>query len=714
MSQYNYFKQIADKLNITESQVASVINLLDEGATVPFIARYRKERTESLDEVQITSIRDINQQLVDLNKRRESILKSLVERELLTDELKEEIENADSLTQLEDIYLPFKPKRRTKATIAREKGLEELAEIIFNQDPGIDLMGEAEKFVNPEKEVNDVEEALSGARDIVAEWINEDINAREEIRELFLEKGIIQSKVARNKEEVGQKFKDYFEWSESVKTIPSHRMLALRRGENEDILLLKLQPEEDDAKAILDDIFFDDEGDTSAQMKLSIDDAYRRLMSLSMETELRLFSKKLADEEAIKVFAENTRQLLLSPPLGQKRVLAIDPGWRTGCKVVCLDKQGKLLEDAVIYPLTGEAKSQEAAKTVLHLAKLYDIEAIGVGNGTAGRETLTWLGEIGLPSSISCISVDECGASIYSASEVAREEFPDYDITVRGAVSIGRRLQDPLAELVKIDPKSIGVGQYQHDVDQRELKKSLDDVVLSCVNAVGVEVNTASKQLLAQVSGIGPQLAANVVDYRNENGAFKSRKELKKVPRLGDKAFEQSAGFLRIHNAQINPLDASAVHPESYEIVDKMADDLNCEVRDLLESNELREKINLERYITDEIGLPTLKDILAELEKPSRDPRDKFEIVEFRDGVNSINDLEIGMTLNGVVTNITRFGCFVDIGVHQDGLVHISQIANRYIKDPAEIVKLRQKVKVKVLEVDENRSRISLSMKEVE
>ncbi|AYL98481.1 Tex family protein [Mucilaginibacter celer] len=704
-----HYKIIATELSVAEKQVTATVELLDEGATVPFISRYRKEVTGSLDEVQVTTIRDRVQQLRELDKRREAILKSLTDMGKLTPELEKQINEAETMVTLEDIYLPYRPKRKTRATAAREKGLQPLADIILeqqNKDP--ELI--AAEYISDEKGVASVEEALAGARDIIAETIAENVEARTKIRELFVEKGTFASRVVEGKEEAGIKYKDYFEWTEPVKSAPSHRILAMRRGEKEEILYLDLKPEEDDALEILESSFVKANNAASGQVRLAITDGYKRLLKPSMETEVRLLTKKKADEEAIRVFAENARQLLLAAPLGQKRVMAIDPGFRTGCKTVCLDEQGKLLENTAIYPHTGAGQAREAEKTVEYLFKKYNIEAIAIGNGTAGRETEVFVRKLNLPGAV-IVMVNESGASIYSASEVAREEFPDYDVTVRGAVSIGRRLMDPLAELVKIDPKSIGVGQYQHDVDQNKLQTSLDDTVISAVNAVGVELNTASKQILAYVSGLGPQLAQNIVDYRNQNGAFKRRDQLKKVPRLGDKAFEQAAGFLRIHDAE-NPLDSSAVHPERYGLLQQMATDMKCTVKDLMSNPTLRKSIPLQKYTSETVGLPTLNDIMAELAKPGRDPREQFEAFSFTDGVNAIGDLKVGMKLPGIVTNITAFGAFVDIGVHQDGLVHLSQITNRYIKDPNEVLKVHQKVEVTVTEVDVNRKRIALSMKE--
>ncbi|UEG53239.1 RNA-binding transcriptional accessory protein [Mucilaginibacter daejeonensis] len=700
--------KIAQELSVASKQVSATVALLDEGATVPFISRYRKEVTGSLDEVQITAIRDRMQQLRDLDKRREAILKSLTDMGKLTPELQQQINEADTMVNLEDIYLPYRPKRKTRATAAREKGLQPLAEQVLAQDR-VDLTAEADKYVDADKGVTSAEEALAGARDIIAETISENAEVRAKLRDLFIQKGTFQSKVAPGKEESGIKYKDYFDWKEPVKSAPSHRILAMRRGEKEEILYLDIMPPEDEAIALLDRTFVSANNSSSDQVRLAIADGYKRLLKPSMETEARLLTKKKADEEAIRVFAENARQLLLAAPLGQKRVMAIDPGFRTGCKVVCLDEQGKLLEYTAVFPHTGAGQAREAEKTIQHLADLHKIEAIAIGNGTAGRETETFVRNLKL-GNVTIVMVNESGASIYSASEAAREEFPDKDVTVRGAVSIGRRLMDPLAELVKIDPKSIGVGQYQHDVDQSKLQTSLDDTVISCVNAVGVELNTASKQILAYVSGLGSQLAQNIVDYRNANGAFKRREQLKKVPRLGDKAFEQAAGFLRIQGSD-NPLEASGVHPERYALVEQMAKDANASIRDLMTDDKLRKSIPLQRYTNEKVGLPTLTDIMAELAKPGRDPREKFEAFSFTEGVNEIKDLKVGMKLPGIVTNITAFGAFVDIGVHQDGLVHLSQITNRYIKDPNEVLKVHQQVEVTVTEVDVNRKRISLSMK---
>ncbi|OQZ02223.1 MAG: RNA-binding transcriptional accessory protein [Candidatus Brocadia sp. UTAMX2] len=705
----NHIAKIAEELRLTAKHVLATAALLEEGATVPFIARYRKEATGSLDEVAVTTIRDRLDQLRELDKRREAILKSLEEQGKLTEELKGRVLAAESMALLEDIYLPYRPKRRTRATIAREKGLEPLAQGILAQgEPDACLT--AHTFVSAEKGVDTAEEALAGARDIIAEWINEDLHARARVRELFLAKGVFRTKVISGKEEEGLKYKDYFAWEEPVSTAPSHRILAMRRGEKEGFLSLRIAPPEEEALTILESLFVKGAGESSGQVRMAAHDSYKRLLSISMETEIRLETRKRADEEAIRVFADNLRQLLLAPPLGQKNILAIDPGFRTGCKVVCLDKQGKLVHTDMIYPHQSEKNTSEAAAKILALCEKFQVETIAIGNGTAGRETEAFVRTLALPEKIHTVMVNESGASIYSASDVAREEFPDQDVTVRGAVSIGRRLMDPLAELVKIDPKSIGVGQYQHDVDQGILKRCLDDVVMSCVNLVGVEVNTASKQLLMYVSGLGPQLAGNIVKYRDENGPFRSRSDLKKVSKLGPKAFEQAAGFLRIRDGE-NPLDRSAVHPESYHLVDAMAKDMKCSVLDFMQDENLRGRIDLTRYANDLVGLPTLSDIVKELAKPGRDPRMKFEVFSFTRGIDAIEQLTSGMKLPGVVTNVTAFGAFVDIGVHQDGLIHISQLADRFVKNPGEVVKVHEKVTVTVLDVDLKRKRISLSLK---
>jgi len=703
----NYASKISDLLGLSTAQVSNTLALLDEGATIPFIARYRKEMTSGLDEVQLADIRDLSKRLQELDKRKEAILKSIEEQGKLTPELQQQIIDAETISILEDLYLPYKPKRRTRASIARDKGLQGLADLLLAQGQTDPLLAAAD-YLNEELALP--EEALAGARDILAELFSEHAGIRAKIRTLFLEKGNFRSTLIPGTEEAAQKFKDYFDWTEPVKTVASHRLLAMRRGEKEGFLRLELSVNEDDALLILKEEFVKGRGDSSSQVTLAVEDSYKRLIKPSIETEMRVLTRQKADEEAIRVFSENARQLLLAAPMGQKRLLSIDPGFRTGCKVVCLDEQGKLLINNTIYPHTGEGKRQESERIVKNLIEQYKIEAIAIGNGTAGRETEAFIKRFVSPH-ILVVMVNESGASIYSASPVAREEFPDHDITVRGAVSIGRRLMDPLAELVKIDPKSIGVGQYQHDVDQGKLQASLDETVASCVNAVGVSLNTASRQILAYVSGLGPVLAQNIVNYRNENGPFRSRAELKKVPRLGDKAFEQAAGFLRISNAD-NPLDSSAVHPERYPLVERMAKDLQSTVPELLKNQEVRRKIRPADYVNEEVGLHTLNDILAELAKPGRDPRESFEAFSFTEGVNSIDDLKVGMKLPGLVTNITNFGAFVDIGVHQDGLVHLSQLANRYVKDPNEVVKVNQQVEVRVTEVDTARKRIALSMKD--
>ena len=704
-----HIPKIAQELGLTPKQVQATADLLNEGATIPFIARYRKEATGSLDEVAITAVRDRLHQLLELDARRESILKSLEERGQLTDELKEKILSAETMVVLEDLYLPYRPKRRTRATIAREKGLEPLARRLFEQED-MDPLTEAVAFVDPEKGIDSAEDALAGARDIIAEWVSEDQTARATMRDLYSSRGVFKSKVVAEKEAEGIKYRDYFDWEEPVNKAPSHRILAMRRGEKEGFLAMRVLPSEEESLEILDGLFIKGEGPASQQVRMSVHDGYKRLLSPSMETEIRLATKKRADEEAIRIFVENLRQLLLAPPLGQKNVLAIDPGFRTGCKVVCLDPQGKLLHTETIYPFQSEKAVADAGAKILAMCERFGVEAIAIGNGTAGRETETFIRSLDLSKDIQVMLVNESGASVYSASEVAREEFPEQDVTVRGAVSIGRRLMDPLAELVKIDPKSIGVGQYQHDVDQGALKSSLDEVVVSCVNRVGVEVNTASKQLLTYVSGLGPQLAKGIVEYRNEHGPFPSREGLKRIPRLGPKAFEQAAGFLRIRDGE-NPLDRSAVHPESYPLVDAMTRDLGCSVLDLMRDEKLRKRIDPTRYVSEKVGLPTLNDILSELSKPGRDPREQFETFRFAEGVEKIEDVKPGMKLPGIVTNITAFGVFVDIGVHQDGLVHVSEVSDRFVKNPAEVVKVQQKVTVTVLGVDLARRRISLSLK---
>ena len=703
--------QIANLLNLNTKDVTATIDLIDEGATVPFISRYRKEATGSLDEVQVAKIRDEIERLRQLEDRREFILKSIDSQNKLSDELKKLIFEAETLSKLEDLYLPYKPKRRTKATIAKEKGLDSLAHFILEQKNNF-IFEEAEKFISIEKGVHSVIEALEGARDIIAEIISENALVRESIRDLFKKTANIKSKVIKGKEDVGEKFNDYFEWEEKLMSCPSHRLLAMRRGEKEDILILDLVVDNDEALSLIEKKIITTRGEAANQLKESIIDGYKRLLNPSIEAEMRLHTKQIAEEKSILVFADNLRELLLASPLGEKAILGIDPGFRSGCKVVALNKQGKLLQEAVIYPHEPQKQKNEAEMIVLAFCQKHQIEAIAIGNGTASRETEQFIRNIDiLPKEISVIVVSEAGASVYSASDVAREEFSDYDLTVRGAVSIARRLADPLAELVKIDPKAIGVGQYQHDVDQTLLKNKLDEVVGSCVNAVGVELNTASKQLLSYVSGIGPNLAQNIVDYRNENGPFKSRKELLKVPRMGEKVFELAAGFLRVRDG-IHPLDKSAVHPESYYIVETMAKDVNASIIDLIENKELRSKIKPANYVTELIGLPTLKDIIIELDKPGRDPRKSFEIFSFDESVHNINDLREGMRLPGIVTNVTNFGAFVDIGVHQDGLVHISQLAENFIDDPNKVVKVGQKVWVNVSEIDVKRKRIALSMKD--
>ncbi len=702
--------KIATDLNISVTSVGAVAKLLEEGATVPFIARYRKEATGSLDEVAITKIRDDIERLAALDDRRAAVKKSLEERKLLTPELQVSLDAADTLARIEDIYQPFKPKRRTRATIAKERGLEPLAQYLMENQEA-DCTDKASEFINAEKEVADVETALAGARDIIAENIADSADARAAVREYFEKESNLSSKVMFGKEEEGAKYRDYFNWSERASDAPSHRILAVRRGESEGFLIMRIVPEDcAGAVSILKKLFVKGNGESAKQVSLAAEDSYSRLLSSTSETHMRLEVKKRADEDAVKIFANNLRELLMSSPLGRKNVLAIDPGFRTGCKVVCLNRQGDLLHNDVIYPEQGDFKVREASQKILDFCKKFEIEAIAIGNGTAGRETEAFVRSLGLPASIAIVMVNESGASIYSASDVAREEFPNYDITVRGAVSIGRRLMDPLAELVKIDPQSIGVGQYQHDVNQTMLKRSLDDTVISCVNSVGVEVNTASKQLLSYVSGLNATTASNIVEYRNASGPFKSRKELLKVKGLGAKTFEQAAGFLRIRGGD-NPLDASAVHPERYGVVEKMAADIGTDIQTILRDSSVRAKIDLNKYVDGELGMPTLKDIMQELGKPGRDPREKFEIFSFAEGVNKIEDLQEGMRIPGIVTNVTAFGAFVDIGVHQDGLVHISELSDTFVKDPNDVVKPQQKVSVYVMEVDGARKRISLSMK---
>lgn len=706
----NYAQIIANQINVGVRQVEKTIELLESGATVPFIARYRKEVTGNLNEVQIAAIRDILLKLKEVDKRRDAILQSIGEQGKLTAELQAAIEKAETLTELEDLYLPYKPKRKTRASVAIEKGLQPLADALMKQ-----YQCHAEQlalpFVDPEKGVNTTEEALAGARDIIAERVNEDIAARNKVRNIFRRQAVITSKVVKNKEEEAAKFQSWFDWKENAMRAPSHRILALFRGEGEGLLRVKIAPE-DDTPAIeaLQRQFVRGNYESSQQVAEAVKDGYKRLTAPSIETEFYNLLKERADKDAIKVFAENLRQLLLAPPLGQKRTMAIDPGFRTGCKVVCLDAQGQLLHNETIYPFTSVREERAAVAKLEALAEAFKIEAIAIGNGTAGRETEEVVKRCHFKNNIIAVMVSESGASVYSASDVARAEFPDYDVTVRGAVSIGRRLMDPLSELVKIDPKSIGVGQYQHDVDQTLLHDSLEDVVVSCVNSVGVELNTASRELLSYVSGIGPALAAKIVEYRNRKGAFRNRHELLQVERLGDKAFEQCAGFLRVRESD-NPLDRSAVHPERYALVQRMADEVGTTVETLMKDKELRKKIDINRFVSDDCGLPTLQDIMKELDKPGLDPRARFEVFEFDKNVTRIEDLQEGMVLPGIVTNITAFGAFVDVGVHQDGLVHISQMANRRVNDPNEVVHLHQHVQVKVIEVDLRRHRISLTMK---
>lgn len=700
---------IASALGLLKWQVENTLSLLDEGATIPFISRYRKERTGTLDEVAIGNISEQKNKLDEVEKRRETILKSIEEQGKLTDELKAKIESSYILSELEDLYLPYKQKRRTRATIAKEKGLEPLAATIMKQNYG-DMEAVALKFIADG--VEDANEAIAGAKDIIAEWVSESPKARNAMRRIYSRDAVIAAKVVKGKEEEGAKYSDYFAFSEPLKKCPSHRLMAMRRGQDEGILRISIGPDEDTALEELDNIFVKNDSPAAEIVQDAITDSYKRLLGPSIETEFMGLSKEKADEEAIRVFAENLRQLLLASPLGQKSVLAIDPGYRTGCKVVCLDKQGNLVHNEAIYPHQPQNEIGAAMKKIDSLVDAYKIEAIAIGNGTASRETEAFIKRIHFRHEVQVFVVSEDGASVYSASAVAREEFPEYDVTVRGAVSIGRRLMDPLAELVKIDPKSIGVGQYQHDVDQPKLKSGLDMVVESCVNSVGVNVNTASKHLLTYISGLGPKLAQGIVDYRAENGPFASRTELKKVPKLGPKAFEQSAGFLRIDSAK-NPLDNSAVHPEAYYVVEKMAKDLGCKVADLLANEALRKSIDLNKYVDDKVGLPTLNDIMQELAKPGRDPRTAAKVFEFAPDIYSIDDLREGMVLPGIVTNITNFGAFVDVGVKQDGLVHISQLADRYVANPLDVVKLHQHVTVRVLEVDKARKRIQLTMKGV-
>lgn len=702
----SYAPRIAPITGISARKVEAVIELLESGATIPFIARYRKEATGELDEVQIADIQDAWKKMLDLDKRREVILQSIEEQGKLTPELRRAIEQAVTMTELEDLYLPYRPKRKTRATIAIEKGLEPLAKRLFGQkDKEIETI--AAQYINDQ--VPTIDDALQGARDIIAEWISEDLKARDKIRRHFERGAVIASRLVKGKEEEGKKYLDYFEWSEPLTRCPSHRLLAMRRGEEEGFLRVGIAPQEERAVEDLENMFINGYGESAAQVRLAVKDSYKRLLQPGIETEFRNLSKEKADTEAIRVFAENLRQLLLSAPLGEKKVMGIDPGFRTGCKVVCLDSSGTLLYNTAIYPHEPQRKTFESQSEVEHLVEKYQIEAISVGNGTAGRETMDFLSKIKFERPVEVFQVNEAGASIYSASEAAREEFPTQDITVRGAVSIGRRLMDPLAELVKIDPKSIGVGQYQHDVNQNQLKDGLDRTVESCVNAVGINLNTASKHLLTYVSGLGPVLAQNIVNFRAENGAFQKRSDLKKVPRLGDKAFEQCAGFLRIREAK-NPLDNTAVHPERYSLVEEMAGDLGCKVADLVRDKALRAQIDLKKYVRGDVGLPTLQDILKEIEKPGLDPRGAAKAFEFAN-VHSLDDLHPGMVLPGIVTNITNFGAFVDIGVKDSGLVHVSQMADKFVRNPMEVVSLGQQVMVRVVEVDYARKRVALSMK---
>ena len=700
---------IAQQTGLNLQHVENTIELLEEGATIPFISRYRKERTGGMDEVQVASVSDSLERLGEMQHRKEFILQSIEGQGKLTDALKQRIEETWDATTLEDIYLPYKQKRRTRAQIAREKGLEPLATWLMLQTPQ-PVLREAGRYIDKEKQVGTAEEAVQGAMDIIAEQVSENERARNTVRGLFRRTAIISSRVVKGKETEGQKFRDYFDFHEPLHRCSSHRLLAMRRGEAEGILRVSISIQEEEAIRQLHRQYVKGGCEASRRVAEAVEDGYKRLLSNSIETEFASLSKEKADEEAIRIFVRNLEQLLMSSPLGEKRVMGIDPGFRTGCKVVCLDSEGNLLHNETIYPHPPKSERIQAMKKITALVEQYRIEAISIGNGTAGRETEEFVEHLDLPSEVAVFSVSEDGASIYSASKVAREEFPDYDVTVRGAVSIGRRLMDPLAELVKIDPSSIGVGQYQKDVNQSLLKKSLDHTVVSCVNRVGVNLNTASKHLLTYISGLGPTLAQNIVDYRKEHGAFRSRRELLKVPRLGAKAFEQAAGFLRVQGG-CEPLDNSAVHPERYELVGRMAKDLGCSVADLLSSREKREQISLQRYVSGEVGLPTLQDILKELDKPGRDPREPLKQFSFDPNIHDISDLKVGMILPGIVTNITNFGAFIDIGVHIKGLVHVSQMADRFVKDPTEIVALHAHVSVKVIEVDHARERIALSMK---
>ncbi|MDD4245762.1 MAG: Tex family protein [Dysgonamonadaceae bacterium] len=701
---------ISKSLQLSSKNVENTVKLLQEGATIPFISRYRKEFTGGLDEVEIGNIQELNEKFQELENRKEFILTTIGEQEKLTPELKEQIESCWDSTELEDIYLPYKPKRQTRAEIARKKGLEDLATWLMKQQSASPTE-KALSFINDE--VKSADEALKGASDIIAEWVNEDARARQDVRRIFERDAEITSKVIKGKEEEGEKYTDYFDFAALLSRCPSHRLLAIRRGESEGFLRVSISPDDEKCVNRLIQRFVINSTEAAKYVEEAAKDGYKRLMKPSMETEFANSSKEKADEAAIAVFAENMRQLLLAPPLGQKRILAIDPGFRSGCKVVCLDEQGNLLHNETIYPHPPRNEYSKAGNKIVKLVTTYKIDAIAIGNGTASRETERFITNLRYETKVQVFVVSENGASVYSASKIAREEFPDYDVTVRGAVSIGRRLSDPLAELVKIDPKAVGVGQYQHDVDQTKLKKSLDQTVESCVNLVGVNLNTASKHLLVYVSGLGESLAQNIVDYRTSEGAFSSRKELMKVPRLGAKAFEQCAGFLRIPDAE-NLLDNSAVHPESYHVVEKMARDLNCTIKELIDDKSLREKIDLKKYITDTIGLATLTDILDELEKPGRDPRTKVQMLEFNAAVKTIDDLNEGMILPGIVTNITNFGCFVDVGIKENGLVHISELADRFVSNPTEVVSLHQHVQVKVLSVDKERKRIQLSMRNLD
>lgn len=702
-------KIVSSTLNISERQVENTIRLLDEGATIPFISRYRKEVTGALDEVQISNVKEQYDKLRELEKRKQTIITTIGEQGKLTPDLRTRLENSWNAMEIEDIYLPYRPKRRTRAEVAREKGLEPLAKILMIQtENNLDIKAQA--FVK--NDVVDTEEALKGARDIIAEWISENERARNMVRSIFRKEAIISSRVVKGKEEEAAKYRDYFDWSEPLRRCSSHRLLAVRRGESEGFLKVSIEPDSELCIERLEGLFVKNATASAAQVNEAVRDGYKRLLKPSIETEFAALSKEQADDEAIRVFTENLRQLLLAAPLGQKRVMGIDPGYRTGCKLVCLDEQGDLLHNETIYPHPPKQDVVGASRKVIKLVEAYNIQAIAIGNGTASRETERFIANLRYDRKLQVFIVSENGASIYSASKVAREEFPNYDVTVRGAVSIGRRLMDPLAELVKIDPKSIGVGQYQHDVDQMKLKRALDQTVENCVNQVGVNVNTASKHLLTYVSGLGPQLAQNIVDYRQKNGAFTQRKQLMKVPRMGEKAFEQSAGFLRIPGAE-NPLDNSAVHPESYAIVERMAKDLNCTVRELIENKDLKKKLHLEDYISGTVGMLTINDIISELDKPGRDPRQTVKVFEFDPTVRTIEDLKEGQVLPGIVTNITNFGCFVDIGIKENGLVHISQLANKYISDPTEIISLHQHVTVKVIGIDLERKRVQLSMKDI-